>query len=475
MILRRVHDDSLAQAAYLVGCPQSHEAIVFDAARDVDRVLSAAAAAGLRVVAAADTHLHADFVSGTRELVEHHGVRGYISKEGVAPEWCPSCADRITMVGDGDSIRVGSITIECLHTPGHTRESISYELMDEHGAVRAILTGDFLFAGEVGRPDLGVRAEDRDQLERNARELQQALRRLAELPDDVRILPGHTAGSLCGRSICALPQSSLRIERCINGSLRAVGDDAGFVDKVLRGLPDPPSYFVRVKRRNLEGAQGALCVPPRLTCEEFMSAADDPASVVIDCRAWSRFCEGFLPGSISAPIDRHFANSAGSYLEPGDRVLLVCDAHEVEKAVRILFRVGVDDFSGWMTPAEFDGIPEDRFDADGIAEVSAREAHARWSEQGAAFVDVRGCGEYEGGHLPDATYAPFGQLPHRIGELPRERELVVYCRSGNRSARACAYLKRRGFRVCNLRGGYWPWAGRGYPVERGVPAGRAQC
>lgn len=474
MLLRRIHDDSLSQAAYLVGCPASREAIVFDCARDVDRALKVADQSGLRIVAAADTHLHADFVSGLRELVERHGVHGYLSREGSRPAWCEGCADRTTMLGDGDEIRVGSVRVRVLHTPGHTRESLSFELVDGDGAVRAILTGDFLFAGEVGRPDLGARSADRGELERNARDLQQALRRLADMPDDVRILPGHTAGSLCGRSICALPQSSLRIERRINGSLRAAEDDGAFMDKVLRGLPDPPAYFVRVKRRNIEGASGELRLPGRLDAVRFMQAAAEPVNVVIDCRSWSRFCEGFLPGSISAPLDRHFANAAGSYLEPGDAVLLVCEEHELEKAVRILFRVGIDEFSGWTTPAEFDAIPEDAFDADGIQEIGATEAHRRW-QAGAAIVDVRLCGEYESGHLPGAVFAPFSQLPHKLDELPAGRELIVYCRSGSRSARACAYLKRRGYPVANLRGGYWPWAGRGYPVEQGAPVGRRHC
>jgi hydroxyacylglutathione hydrolase len=474
MLLRRIHDDSLSQAAYLVGCPVSREAIVFDCARDVDRALAAAKQSELRIVAAADTHLHADFVSGLRELVERHGVHGYLSREGSAPGWVQACPGCTTAVGEGDELCVGSVRVRVLHTPGHTRESLSFELVDAEGAVRAILTGDFLFAGEVGRPDLGARSGDTAELERNARELQQALRRLADMPDEVRILPGHTAGSLCGRSICALPQSSLRIERQINGSLRAAGDDGAFMDKVLRGLPDPPAYFVRVKRRNLEGASGELRLPGRLDADLFMHAAAEPANVVIDCRAWSRFCEGFLPGSISAPLDRHFANAAGSYLEHGDAVLLVCEEHELEKAVRILFRVGIDEFGGWTTPAEFDAIPEDAFDADGIEDIGATEAHRRWSS-GAAFIDVRLCGEFESGHLPDAIFAPFSQLPNRLAELPKDRELIAYCRSGSRSARACAYLKRRGYRVSNLRGGYWPWAGRGLPVKSGAPADRAHC
>lgn len=474
MLLRRIHDDSLSQAAYLVGCPASREAIVFDCARDVDRALKVAEQAGLRIVAAADTHVHADFVSGLRALVERHGVHGYLSRVGAAPAWVDACPGRTTAVGDGDELRVGGVRVRVLHTPGHTRESLSFELIDAEGAVRAILTGDFLFAGEVGRPDLGARSGDREELERNARELQQALRRLADMPDEVRILPGHTAGSLCGRSICALPQSSLRIERRINGSLRAAGDDGAFLDKVLRGLPDPPAYFVRVKRRNLEGASGELRLPDRLDAECFKHAAAEPANVVIDCRAWSRFCEGFLPGSISAPLDRHFANAAGSYLEQGDAVLLVCEEHELEKAVRILFRVGIDEFAGWTTPAEFDAIPEEAFDADGIEEIGATEAHRRWSG-GAAFIDVRLCGEFEVGHLPDAIFAPFSQLPNRLAELPKDRELIAYCRSGGRSARACAYLKRRGYRVSNLRGGYWPWAGRDLPVQSGAPADRLRC
>ncbi|MDA0802556.1 MAG: MBL fold metallo-hydrolase [Planctomycetota bacterium] len=485
MILRRLHDDALAQSAYLVGCEVSREVVVVDPERDADRVLALARQEGWRVIAAIETHVHADFVSGVPALCERQGIPAWVSGVCGEPRWIgamdETARSRVRLLGDGDELAVGGIRLRVLHTPGHTPEAISLAVVDESGTVRALLTGDFLFAGGVGRPDLGahMQLEGADRVAA-AKTLQAALARLGDLGDDVMVYPGHTAGSPCGRMVASMPVTKMGIERRINGVLKSCDADSDeFAKKVLSELPDPPAYFGRVKRLNISGACCAAGdVPPTapaLDTDTFLAALARPASVVVDCRAWPRFNEGFVQGAISAPLDKFFAMSAGSYLEPGDEVVLVCAPDEVELAVRALWRVGVEEFAGWLDGAAYDAIPDRILPIEEIEEVSSPTARRRWEQQSWRFVDVRNCLEFERGHLPNAEFAPFTQLPERCAEWDRSQPLICYCRSGNRSARACTYLRRRGFTVANLRGGYWPWAGRGFPIESGAPAGRPRC
>ncbi|MDA1008714.1 MAG: MBL fold metallo-hydrolase [Planctomycetota bacterium] len=485
MILRRIHDETLAQTAYLVACERTRDAIIVDPERDIDRVLELVAREGLHLIAAVETHIHADFVSGVPSLCQSHGIPAWVSGVCGAPSWAATvdanARAAMRLLHDGDTLSVGDLSLRVLHTPGHTPEAITLAVLDEQGVVRALLTGDFLFAGSVGRPDVGARLQGaKADMASVARKLQRALQRLSNLGDNVLIYPGHSTGSACGGSISALPVSRLDIERRINTTLKeSTGEEQAFSDKVMSKMPDPPSYFARVKALNSEGACcRAGDVPPvipTLDASTFVEAASHPACVVIDCRAWARFNDGFLPGSISAPMDRLFAMGAGSYLESGDEVLLVCTEPERSCAVRCLWRLGVDRFAGWIPPSEYDRIPEAALAGDEIEEIAAPRALQRWQAGEATFVDVRNCVEYEQGHLPGAVFAPFSQLPDRAMEWDRAKPIICYCRSGNRSARACSYLRRRGFKVSNMRGGYWPWAGRGFEVERGAPDGLVSC
>lgn len=480
MKIVRIHDDSLAQVSYLLGCPTCNECVVLDPPRDIDRVFTAVQAAGWKLVGAVETHVHADFISGLRSLVEEHGIHGWISGEGGAlPAWTNAWTARITAVHDGDEFAVGaspSIRLRAIHTPGHTQESMSFAAVGEDGKVVALLTGDFIFAGEVGRPDLGARLMGGTDPRVAARALREALLKLDGFAGEVALYPGHTAGSMCGRKICTLPRSTMAIERRINKSLCCANDEETFIDQVTRGLPDPPSYFSRVKQMNAIGADAhAIPTPDRLHAADFLALSRTPGCVVLDTRCFTRFSEASLPNSISVSVDAWFASTAGSYLERDDRVLLVVEPALIEKAVRVLFRVGVDHLLAWTTPAELESLPDDAFHEIDIAEVSPREAKRRLEAGTAIFLDARLCAEYEMGHLPGAVFAPFTQMPQRIAGLPRDREIICYCRSGNRSSLACAYLRSQGFKVANLRGGYWPWAGRGFPIEVGAPEGLVYC
>jgi hydroxyacylglutathione hydrolase len=333
----------------------------------------------------------------------------------------------------------------------------------EQGFPLALFSGDFLFAGDVGRPDLGFLASGGMTVEESAESLRRSLALLDDMPDATLVLPGHGAGSACGKMICKLPESTVGIERVINRPLRSKDDGARFVEQLLRDQPDPPPYFERVKRANEAGPalHEGVPAPARLGPAEFAAAARDLRRVVIDTREWGAWMDGHLPGSIFAMLDPYFGPTVANYVEPGDEVLLVIEPERVEEAVRVLYRVGIDRFAGWASPRDVGAIDEDAFECAGCDEVSPREANRRILS-GAAVIDVRSKQEFAKGHIAGAVHIPFIQLPARIGELDPRTPAVVYCRSGNRSARACAYLRRRGFTVSNLRGGFWPYAGRGF-------------
>jgi hydroxyacylglutathione hydrolase len=264
--------------------------------------------------------------------------------------------------------------------------------------------------------------------------------------------------------ICRLPETTVGIERIINRPLRSRSDATQFVEGLLRDQPDAPPYFGRVKKANECGPElhDAVPVPPRMVSAEFASAARELHRVVVDTREWGAWMDGHLAGSIFAMLDQYFGPTVANYLEADDEVLLVCDSEDIDEAVRVLYRVGIDRFAGWITPRDFGAIDEDEFQVTGCEEISPREANRRICTSASSVLDVRSRQEFRAGHVKGAVNIPFTQLPARVSELDPSRPLVVYCRAGNRSARACAYLCRRGFAVANLCGGYWPYAGRGF-------------
>ena len=468
MIYQRVYDKALAQASYLVGCPESREAVLFDPERDIDRYEREAASLGLRIVAVAETHHHADFVSGMRAFAASRPVEVMLSGMGEPPSWIAEgpfhAGARVRLLKDGEEFRIGSLRFRTRHTPGHTREALSFEFVGEQGFPIALFSGDFLFAGDIGRPDLGFLATGGMTVEESAEALRRSLALLDDMPDATVVLPGHGAGSACGKMICRLPETTVGIERVINRPLRSKDDGPRFMEGLLRDQPDPPPYFGRVKKANERGPEvhDRVPSPPRLGPEAFLEASRGLNRVTIDTREWGEWLDGHLPGSIFSMLDQYFGPTVANYVEPGDEVLLVCEPEAVDHAVRVLYRVGIDAFVGWIAPREFAQIDEDAFEPAGCEEIWPREAHRRISGGHADVLDVRSKAEYRAGHVDGAANIPFIQLADRWRELDASRPLVVYCRSGNRSARACAYLRRRGLCVANLRGGYWPYVGRGF-------------
>jgi hydroxyacylglutathione hydrolase len=466
MLFRQIDDPKLAQYAYLIGCQRTGEAIVFDPERDVDRYVAAAAREGLRIVAVAETHIHADFLSGARELAERTGAHVYVSGQG-GPEWQSRWVGpyKHTLLADGTEFRVGNIGFRAVHTPGHTPEHMSFLVTDHGGGATGpmgMVTGDFVFVGDLGRPDLLESAAGVEGIaEPSARELWRSASRFVTLPAHVQVWPAHGAGSACGKALGAIPQSTVGYEVANSPALRLVGDEAAFVKDILSGQPEPPLYFARMKALNRDGVPllPALPAPPIVTDPAAHAAEwERPGTVVVDTRPWAAFRDGHLPGSLQAPLGKMLPMVVGSYVKPEERIVLVCEPARAEEVIRDLVRIGYDRFAAVVPPeavaraAKLERAPE----------VTVQEANAA---RGEAFVlDVRGASEHAAAHLAGARNIAYTRLLPRIGELPRDRRILVHCALGGRSAAATAMLRRAGFDAANVAGGFEAWKKAGLPL-----------
>jgi len=471
MILKRFHDDKLAQTSYLVGCAVTGEAVVVDANRDVQQYIDAAAEEELRVTHVTETHIHADFVSGSRELAARTGARLYLSAEG-GPDWEYGFAVEAgaVLLRDGDAFQVGNIRLAALHTPGHTPEHLTFLVTDGAAADQPIgaLTGDFLFVGDVGRPDLLERAAGaHGTMEAGARALFRSIRRFrAEHPDWLQIWPGHGAGSACGKGIGALPQTTLGYEALFNWAF-AHEDEDEFVTAVLAGQPEPPRYFAEMKRINRDGPPvlGGFARAPELPAQELGDLLGRGATVV-DTRSADDYAVGHVPGTINIPLVRSFTTWAG-WLVPYDQDFhLIADPAVVAEAVRDLAMIGLDRVAGFFDPA---AVTASAGAGDGLGtidRIDAEQLETRLRAGDVAVVDIRGVAEWEAGHIPGAPNIPLGYLADRLDDLPNGRPLVVHCESGGRSTIAASLLKARGVdAVVDFRGGFSEWQAAERPVE----------
>lgn len=474
MLLKRFYDEKLAQASYLVGCAATGEALVIDANRDVEQYIRAAAAEGLRVTHVTETHIHADYVSGSRELAARTHATLFLSGEG-DENWRYAYAGnaKATLVRDGDLFMVGNVKVEVLHTPGHTPEHISFMITDTAAASRpiGIFTGDFVFVGDVGRPDLLERAANvAGTMVAGARTLYRSLRRFKQLPDYLQIWPGHGAGSACGRALGAIPSSTVGYEKMTNWGLAELTEEE-FVDQVLAGQPEPPRYFAEMKRINKVGPRllHGFHRPERLSPGDVRPLVDREA-MVIDTRPWSKFAVGHIPGTINIPFNKSFTTWAG-WLVPYDQdvYLILDDACEdcLDAMVRDLAMIGLDRVAGVFGESAVEEVALAGH-LDSVPQMSADELVDRMARQDDLLVvDVRGRTEFDAGHLPGARSIPLGYLTSRLDELPRDTTLVLQCQGGARSAIAASLLRARGMRhIVNLSGGFNEWANGAHPVVR---------
>lgn len=460
MLFRLLYDEDLAQATYLVGCQKTGEAIVIDPARDVDRCLDLAMEQGLRIVAVAETHVHADFLSGVRELAERVGAKVHVSGLG-GKDWRSGWLDGYEHeeLADGDEFMVGNIRFTTVHSPGHTPEHVSFLVTDLGGGADSpmgMITGDFVFVGDLGRPDLLESAAGQaGMMEPSARTLAGSARSFLGLDDHLQVWPAHGSGSACGKALGAVPQSTVGYEKRFNPALSLSVDEEAFVDFILQGQPEPPAYFARMKAWNRDGVPllGSLPNPVIATAKDL---DDRLAGVrVVDVRPWTAFRAGHLPGAIWTRLGINFLATVGSYVEPGERIGIVAPADEFDRLVRNLVRIGLDDVAWLVTPEELERHAAGGGVLDQAPEVDADAfRNLLESDPQTVVLDVRRAVEWNDGHLETAVNIAHTRLVPRIEEVPAGSRIHVHCAGGIRSAMAVSELRRRGFDAVNVAGGW---------------------
>lgn len=456
MLLERIYDEDLAQASYFIGCQVQGEAIVVDARRDIDVYLRLAAANDMKIVGVAETHIHADYLSGTRELAAATEAVSYLSGEG-GEDWQYGFAGVRLM--DQDLITLGNIRVRAVHTPGHTSEHLSFLITD--GAFSDepgfLLSGDFVFVGDLGRPDLlDEAAGGVDTRFAGAHELYLSLQeKLLALPDYVQIHPAHGAGSACGKSLGSIASTTVGYERRFAwwGPYLEANDEAGFTEQLLAGQPDAHAYFARMKHQNRQGpaimgARDPLPEPP--TADVADRLATDEASLV-DTRHYSAVHKSTVLGSVNIPAGTKTASYGAWALDPetDDRpVILLADDQKMAMDLwDRLVRVGIDMVAGYITT--FAGLP-----LFVPRSISPAELEGFNTE---LLLDVRNKTEHAAGHIPGSEQLSAGRVLWNTEKLPREGTIVSYCQSGVRNSVVASALRRNGFDVVELVGSYAGW------------------
>ena len=487
MLLRQIFDPKLAQYAYLIGCQKTKEAIIIDPERDIDRYVDLARQEGLKIVAVAETHIHADFLSGSREFAEQLNTTLYLSDEGDADwkyEWVKGKKEGgasydYVLLHDGDVFHVGGIEFKAVHTPGHTPEHMSYLVIDRGSGATTpigIASGDFVFVGDLGRPDLLEQAAGMHGVqEPSARMLYASLPRFTELEDYLQVWPAHGAGSTCGKALGAVPTTTVGYEKLYNASLGAAAGGAdAFVSAILAGQPEPQMYFARMKRDNKRGMPvlGELPQPRVLSISELKQVVDEKENLIIDTRLDRvAFMDGHIPGSLYAPMNKTFNTVVGSLVidETMPIVLVLDDENSIGEAVRDLVRIGYDRVEAYVTAemlakAFATGVPKGAIETIGFEQLQTRR-----SGENSAVVDARFAAEFAEGHIPDAISASYTRLPEYAKErIPSDTTLFVHCGSGARAATAAAFLVREGYDVVYVNGSFGAYAQNG-EVARGLP------
>jgi hydroxyacylglutathione hydrolase len=444
--------DCLSHASYLVADETSGRAVVVDPQRDVAEYLSDAKKYGYNIELVIETHFHADFLSGHLELAKATGAK--IVYSSVAETEFES-----TGVADGERYSLGNVTLEFRHTPGHTPESMSI-VVYEHANDQTpygVLTGDALFIGDVGRPDLLASIGfTREEL---ADKLYDSLHnKLMTLPDATRVYPAHGAGSACGKNLSTDLWSTIGDQKATNYALRAP-DKATFMNLVTEGQPPAPSYFVydAILNRKDRGLLDETKMPTAMTYEQVREALERGA-VLVDGRSPEEFAQGHLRHAINIGLEGRYAEFAGSVLPSDVDVVLVTEpGHELEGKNR-LARIGFDRVVGYLD-RPFDVMLSHREDVQVASRLTAKAFDERATELAdLQIVDVRNPGEVAAGTIPDAIAIPVGELQSRLGELDPTKPTVVYCAGGYRSSVAASLLRQNGFAdVSDILGGYGAW------------------
>ncbi|MFN0013222.1 MAG: MBL fold metallo-hydrolase [Saprospiraceae bacterium] len=451
MKIEQIYTGCLAQGAYYI--ESAGEAVVIDPLREVAPYIEKAAKDNARIKYVFETHFHADFVSGHVDLSQKTGAPIVYG-----PNANPSFKAHIAH--DGEEFRVGKLTFRVLHTPGHTMESTCFLLLDENGTEKALFSGDTLFIGDVGRPDLAQKAAHLTQ-EQLAETLFDSLRnKVMTLPDDVIVYPAHGAGSACGKNMSKETFDTLGHQKATNYALRANMTRAEFVVEVTTGLQPPPAYFPLNVALNKQGydsiddvvRRGTQALSPRA----FEAAVNETGALILDTRAPQTFAKGFVPNSINIGIDGTFAPWVGALIpDVKQELLIVADAGREEEVVTRLARVGYDYCLGYLSGG-IEAWREAGMDVDSIESIGPEELVERLATNpGTPVFDVRKCTEYDTEHLEIAENAPLDFINDSMLRIPKDKTAYIHCASGYRSMVFTSILRARGYdNLVEVKGGF---------------------
>lgn len=457
MFFKHVYDTSLAQASYFIGCQKKGIAAVIDPKRDVDTYLKIAEDNKFKITHIFETHIHADFLSGSRELAALTGAEMYLSDEG-DKNWKYEFDHN--PLKHGDEVWIGNLKIEVIHTPGHTPESISFILTDTASIDKPVMvfTGDFVFVGDIGRPDLLEKAAGIiGTQEVGAEQMYDSIRDFNELPDYIQLWPGHGAGSACGKELGAVPSSTVGYEKIRNWAFTMLSDKKAFKEYLLTDQPEPPRYFAMMKKLNKVNRPLLTEVPQlkHLKMIEF-DEMYRKGKAIVDTRKKEEYATSSLRKTLNIQNNASLSTWAGWLLNYKDPFVLIVREAEKEEVTRKLMRIGLDNIAGYITPKDMESFyGEDLLD---YKPISIEELKKKLNTEDIQVVDVRGASEFSEGHIPGAKNVFVGTLPDHLDEIPKNKEVVIHCQSGDRASTAYSILRRAGFdNILNYSAGMKEW------------------
>jgi len=464
MFFQHVYDKTLAQASYFIGCQKAGVAAVIDPKRDVDTYLDIAKQNNMTITHVLETHIHADFLSGARELAALTGAKLYLSDEG-GPGW----EYQFDHVGlkDGTTFMVGNLKMETLHTPGHTPESISFLLTDTPASAEPVMffTGDFVFVGDIGRPDLLEKAAGiTGTSDAGAHQMFKSIDRFAKLPDYIQVWPGHGAGSACGKALGAVPSTTVGYEKIRNWAFRFENDELGFTRFLLEDQPEPPKYFAMMKKLNKVDRPLLTAVPKlkALSNQEMMEAMGRGVKL-IDARNKTEFAKGYIPGSINIQGNNSFATWAGWFLNYEEQFMLLADASMLDDLTRKLMRIGLDNIIGYVpSTVEF---TDQGGQLDTVLIIDIDTFKSQLDEPNVQVVDLRNATEFKSGHIKGADHVFVGTLMDNLDKVSKDKKVVIHCQGGDRATIGYSLLASAGYtNILNYSASMNEWMALGNEV-----------
>ncbi len=461
MYFQHVYDKTLAQASYFIGCQKAGIAAVIDPKRDIDTYLEIAKQNNMQITHIFETHIHADFLTGSRELAAVTGAKMYLSDEG-GEGWEYEFAHE--GLKHGTEVMVGNLKIEVLHTPGHTPESISFLLTDTPASKEPVMlfTGDFVFVGDIGRPDLLEKAAGMvGTQDKGAEQMYQSINLFANLPEFIQVWPGHGAGSACGKALGAVPSTTVGYEKKRNWAFSYGTNKAGFIDFLLTDQPEPPKYFAKMKELNKVDRPLLTEVPTikEMTAAE-LKAAMDKGVKLIDTRNKQDFEKGFIPGSINIQGNNSFATWMGWFVTYNEPFILLAAPSQMDDLTRKLMRIGLDNIHGFVDAAKINELTNGTLSTSTMVSIADVKANTT-----AQVIDLRGAAEFNAGHIAGATNVFVGTLLQNLAKVPKDKPVIIHCQGGDRAAIGYSLLVKEGYtNVSNYSPGINEWIKEGQPL-----------